>query len=131
MALTPLVFRVIQCSKCGYTGQPLQAHEGYKWWTLPLGLLMACTGIGLIPLAVLLIWLGNRTVEACPQCGVRESFATVSIAPTMESERIWSTAVGADAKRFQQNKLVLLAVVSLLLAAAIGFYFWATNTQAL
>jgi hypothetical protein len=89
---------------------------------LPLGFLLACTGIGLIPLAVILIVLGNRTYEACPNCrGQQLAKWAGELFP--ESEAIWTSAREADEKAFQKNKLILLGVVMAMLAAALVFMF--------
>jgi hypothetical protein len=110
----------IRCQTCGYSGFVLTAHHGYKWWALPVGFLLACTGIGLLPLAVILILLGNRTFNACPKCMGR-NLADWKGAPSPESQAIWARAKEADDKAFQKNKLILLGVVLTILAAALVF----------
>jgi hypothetical protein len=89
---------------------------------LPLGFLLACTGAGLIPLAVVLIWLGNRTFSACPNCRGK-SLEPWSGEPSPQSRTIWSDAKEADDKAFKRNKMVLFAVVMTMFAAALVFMF--------
>lgn len=80
--------RLIECCNCRYTGHLLEAHRGYKWWALPLGFALACTGIGLIPMAVIMIVMGNRTYEACPNCK-SDSLSEWYGLPSRECNQIW------------------------------------------
>jgi len=90
---------------------------------LPLGFLIACTGVGLIPLAVVLIWLGNRTFDACPSCKGTQFAAWIGD-PSAESEAVWQEAYLADERAFKKNKLILFAVVMAILAAALVFMYY-------
>lgn len=110
----------IACQACGYAGRVLDAHHGYKWWTLPLGLLLACTGIGLIPLAIIMMSLGNRTFRACPKCKGQQ-LELWSGQPSPEDRALWTAAKAADEAAFRRNKLILLAVVMVIFAAALVF----------
>jgi hypothetical protein len=98
----------------------LVAHHGYKWWMLPIGFLLACTGFGLIPLAVTLIALGNRTFYACPNCKGQQLIQWAG-APSPESQAIWTRAKEEDDKAFKTNKLILLGVVLAILAVSLVF----------
>lgn len=112
----------IRCQTCGYTGHVLVAHHGYKWWMLLLGFLLACTGIGLVPLAIILIWLGNRTYHCCPSCRGQQH-AQWSGKPSAENQAIWAGAKADDHKAFKRNKWILFAVVMTMLAASLVFMF--------
>lgn len=129
-SLKPVVVTVIRCPQCDYVGKVLHAHEGYSWRFLPVALLLACTGIGLIPLLGILLWMGNRTTRTCPRCGHQEEFADKVGVPSVEADVIWEMAAAADAKQFERNKLVLLGVVFALLALAIGFSIWMSYATA-
>jgi hypothetical protein len=59
--------KVVECDACGYTGRVLDAHPGYKWWMFPVALLIACTGVGLLPVGVFFVFMGNRTVRTFPK----------------------------------------------------------------
>ncbi len=102
----------------------LVAHHGYKWWIIPLGFPLAL--FGAIPLAIALIYLGNRTYRACPQCG-EQDLEPWEGEHSPGSEEIWNTAKAADDKMFARNKLVVLGVVLSILAAAIIFAIVASN----
>lgn len=88
----------------------------------PLGFALACTGIGLIPLAIVLIVLGNRTFYACPNCKGQQ-LSQWTGQPTPENHAIWTSAKEADERAFKRNKLTLLAVVMAMFAAALVFMF--------
>lgn len=112
--------RTIDCRSCGYAGRVLLAHHGYKWWMLPAAFAMACTGIGLIPLAIIFIVFGNRTYETCPNCGSPEHVtADGPLWPT--SYDIWKKAQAADERAFKKNKWILFGVTMVILAAALTF----------
>ena len=113
----------VQFQSCGYCGQVLVAHHGYKWWMLPLGFVLACTGIGLIPLAVVLILLGNRTYQVCPNCKGQQ-LTRWGGEPDSESRRVFAEAKEIDDRTFKQNKLILFGVVMTMLAAALVFMFY-------
>jgi hypothetical protein len=115
--------KVIRCDHCGYQGRALQAHRGYKWFHLPLAFLLACTGIGAIPLGIVLIYFGNRTDPTCPGCDNRKSILPWDGMPTPESEDLWAVAELRDKRQFARNKLILLGVTLLLLAGALTFAF--------
>lgn len=112
----------IDCLSCGYCGRALLAHHGYKWWMLPAGFAAACTGIGLIPLAVVFIWFGNRTFPVCPNCSSTDHVPSKGkLWPT--SYEIWKKAHAIDERAFKTNKLILFGVTMVILAAALTFSF--------
>lgn len=118
----------IQCTACGYTGEVLVAHHGYKWWTIPAGIVIGGIGVGLIPLiprmitpiviVIVILLLGNRTYRACPSCKNRQLAAWPGQV-SENSRTIWQTAKASDEKAFRTNKLILLAVVVLILLASL------------
>ncbi len=89
---------------------------------LPLGILIACTGVGVIPLAMILIPMGNRTYDTCPNCKSEEVLDWIG-EPSSASGAIWKKAKEADDKTFLINKLILLATVLVMLAAALVFLY--------
>ena len=82
--------------------------------------LVACTGLGAIPVAVVLILLGNRTYHACPNCRGQELAPWTGVA-SPQSNEVWKQAKAADDKAFKTNKLMLLGVVMAMLGAALIF----------
>ena len=118
--------RTISCPSCGYCGRVLLAHHCYKWWILPAGFALACTGIGLIPLAIIFIWFGNRMYQVCPNCMSLDIFpARGKLWPT--SFDIWKKAQAADDRKFKTNKLILFGVTMVILAAALTFSFYVSR----
>ncbi|MFZ5832641.1 MAG: hypothetical protein ACOY3P_21345 [Planctomycetota bacterium] len=112
----------IHCVACGYAGPVLTAHHGYKWWMLPLGFLLAATGCGFVVLAIILIWMGNRTYSACPSC-CSQQLQPWAGEPSPEDLAVWQQAYDADAKAFERNKYILFGVVMAMLLAALVFMF--------
>lgn len=110
----------IQCPACAYVGQVLVAHRGYPLWLFPLGLLMACSGVGLIPVVLIAIFLGNRTYRRCPNCESQQLAAWAG-QPSPQNEAIWLEAKNADEKAFRNSKLIVLTIIIALLAANVAF----------
>ena len=87
---------------------------------LPLAFLLACTGIGLIPVGIILISYGNRTFNACPQCKSQNLLEWTG-QPSPECQAIWTKAKEADDNAFKKNRLVLFGFAMAMLAAALVF----------
>ena len=112
---------LVHCADCRFTAPLLESHPGYKWWVILLGLLMMCSGAGIIPAAILFIILGNRTVEVCVNCGSTTIHQTAGY-PTEEAIQIWQYAYDDDQKRFDRSKYVLLAIVLSILALVVTLF---------
>ncbi len=87
---------------------------------------LACSGIGLIPLAIIVMLIGNRTYFACPSCKGKQLEEWIG-EPKPEDRNAWEEAVAADKRAFARNKYILLAVVLTLLAVvliAMTFVEW-------
>ena len=89
---------------------------------VPGALTLACTGVGLIPVAIILILWGNLTYEACPGCQSKDLKGWNGF-PSPENRTIWKRAKAEDDRAFKKNKLILLAVVMVMLAGALVFMF--------
>jgi len=103
----------ITCGACDYRGTVLDAHGGYKWWFVLLGF----TGIGLIPVVFLLVYLGNRVHPSCPSCGERRRLAGYDGDLSSQAQDIWQAAKARDAQLFKRSQYVTLATLGALLAA--------------
>lgn len=99
-------------------GRRLDAHARFHWYYLPVGFLLGCTGIGLIPLLLVVFYLGRLTRPACPACGATSRLAPWGGKPDPEADRIWRQAVADDRREFLRTKLSLMAVVALVLGSA-------------
>jgi len=86
-----------------------------------LGFVVACSGVGIIPLAVVLIVLGNRTKPSCPHCDRNDALRPWAGRPTPDADRMWEVARRQDEKSFKVNKLILFGVVMTMLLLAIVF----------
>ncbi len=107
---------LIECFRCGYRGPVLQQHMGYRWYYF----LLVLTGIGAIPLALILWYLGNRTEPRCPQCGMNGPFQPSWADTSAGALATWRNAVAEDAQRFQRNRRITLAVVMAAAAMAVS-----------
>jgi len=101
----------ITCGACDYRGAVLDAHGGYKWWFVLLGF----TGIGLVPLVFLLVYLGNRVHPSCPSCGERRRLVTYDGELSAEAQDVWQAAKARDAQLFKRSQYVTLATLGTLL----------------
>ena len=101
---------IIKCASCGYQGQVLDKHLGYKWWMIAISIPLICTGLGAIPVAIILILLGNQTRRVCPNCHDQD-LAPWSGQPSEQNVAAWEKAREADEAAFARNKLVLLTVI--------------------
>ena len=110
---------LIRCRSCGYEGRVLEMHIRFHWSFLPIGFLLGCTGLGLIPLVAFIVYLGRLTWNACPACGAKSRLAAWRGAPTPDSEDIWRQAVEQDRREFLRTKLAMTAVAALVVCALI------------
>jgi hypothetical protein len=109
----------VHCRRCGYTGRRLDAHARFRWYYLPVGFLLGCTGIGLIPLLLVVMYLGRLSRPACPACGATTRLSAWRGIPTPESDQIWGQAVADDRREFLRTRLSLMAVVALVMGSAV------------
>jgi hypothetical protein len=107
----------LHCRRCGYTGRKLDAHLRYHWYYLPAGFLLGCTGIGLLPLALVIFYLGRLTRPACPACLATSRLTAWHGVPTAEADQIWRKGVAEDRREFLRTKLSLMATMALVLGA--------------
>ena len=100
----------IQCTRCDYAGGVFEAHRGFKWYYL----LLIPTGIGLLPLIVLLMVANRSTYQVCPSCGAgRKHLRSLSGAPSPDADRVLEEAVRLDAQRFKRNQYTTAGVLGL------------------
>jgi predicted RNA-binding Zn-ribbon protein involved in translation (DUF1610 family) len=109
----------IRCTKCNYAGQALNCHKGYRWYYF----LLALTGVGLLPLVVLLVVLGNQTNRACPACGEKAALAAFAGERSPNAQEIWNAASSLDAQRFKRNQLITASVLMALMVAAFAIVY--------
>lgn len=109
---------LIRCRHCGYEGRVLERHLPYRWYFLPLGFVIGCTGIGLILLVLVVINLGRWSWPCCPQCGAASRLAGWRGPPTPGAEDVWRAAAERDRREFHRTRLALTGLLGLLLGIA-------------
>jgi Zn ribbon nucleic-acid-binding protein len=112
---------LIQCRRCGYEGRLLDAHLRFHWYFLPVGFLLGCTIAGLIPLVLLVLYLGRLSWPSCPQCGAVTRLAAWKGPANAESAEIWRRALDNDRREFVRTKLSLLALLALVGSAVVVY----------
>lgn len=130
----------IRCESCGYDGKCLMSHRGYRWWTLPIALLLVLpfievigtfsfernSAIELNVIGPALRWtsffgvwgyvfliLGNRRTKICPNCDSRKKLTDLDGAdrPIPEqSSIIWEERNQRDLESFKRNKRYTLGI---------------------
>lgn len=111
----------IRCEKCGYEGQVLLAHFGYRWW-------MFLIVIALFPAAIFLLLafmlIANHRFRRCPQCGNHEKLREIDTEPAPAANVVWETATKLDAEKFAANKLRMLGIALVMFAlSCVAMYF--------
>lgn len=89
---------------------------------IPAGLAIALTGIGLLPLAIIVVVMANWTKKVCPKCR-DDDFDPWDGSPSDQAMKIWHRACRNDDKAFKRQKLIIFAVVMVMLVAAVIFAY--------
>jgi hypothetical protein len=85
-------------------------------------LLAVVSGIGIIPVVIVISVIRRQTYSACPNCRGRK-LTSWQGHMTQESERIWMNAPARDRMLFKVYGLITLGVLLLVLGAALIFMF--------
>ena len=104
----------IRCEQCGYEGQALLAHFGYRWWMFLLLIVLFPAAI-IVWLALML--LANYRYRRCPQCGNHERLREIDVVPAPAAIVAWETAAKLDEENFRINKLIMLVIAFVLFVA--------------
>ena len=108
---------IIQCEDCRFSGPAIDAHQGYRWWMIPIGFLATLTGIGAL---YLISVMANWTYKACPRCRSRR-LATGVGAVTPEMEEIVNAGLEYDRRLLWRNKATVLIALFSVLALCVGY----------
>ena len=117
----------VACPECSYQGRSLMAPRGYRWYDFVIGILLLCSGLGIIPLAYILSKAVHRRYETCPQCGNRTGLEFWGGVPSPDSDAILERATRRTETQSQRARITILVSVLVLLVFAIGFAIWMTR----
>lgn len=116
LTVRPPTTQLISCPRCNYQGPSLGMHHRLEWYYL---LLLVIPYVGIVPLLLLLSYLGGRIQATCPRCLIHRGLTPYTGEHSSGAMDIWRRAAENDARIVKHNGR-FIGGVSLAIVLGIG-----------